>query len=268
MDLKSLLNTVNRDSFIGLSVPLSVPKAGSIIIGSYSPGMGAGHITLPESDLRSAAGLLYTGERFSVAVHGLKKMREVHRLRDLDLDHESVWDTRLMAHLFDPGRDDDHGYRLSTLVQEHVNRDYPYMGERLFAQDYPEFLHQCIAKDAELVFHLVKTLIPETDSDLLRLYQEVELPVSSVLVQMHLDGIAVDQAACAQSLAAARQDLEELESQLAFRSRNLFSGRDTYWFLHDAGVDFADEIGRRFRIDGEDLKELAEDHGLSLRHKS
>ena len=84
------------------------------------------------------------------------------------------------------------------------------------------------------------------DPDLLRLYHEVELPVSSVLVRMHLDGIAVDQAACAKSLAAARQQLEQLESQLDFGSRNLFSARDAYWYLHDAGGGFPGGHWTRF----------------------
>jgi DNA polymerase-1 len=149
-------------------------------------------------------------------------------------------------------------------VREYLNLDYPYMGEDLFAHDHPEFLHGCAEKDAELVYNLGEALRTKMDSDLLRLYREVELPVSSVLVQVHLDGIAVDQAACEKSLAAARQELEYLESQVNFGSRNLFSARDAYWFLHDAGVGFPADIGRGFRIDDEDLKELAEEHGIDL----
>ena len=244
---------------------MPVPEEDSAIIGYYSPETGAGHITLPQSELKAAAGLLYTGKHFPVAAHGLKRVCEVFQIGDLELDeHQRVWDTRLMAHLLDPARDDDHGYRLSVLVREYLERDYPYMGEDLFAQDYPEFLHHCLEKDAELVWRLADALMPNMDADLLRLYQTVELPVSSVLVQMHLDGVAVDQAACVKYLAAARQELEELESQLSFGSRNLFSSRDTYWFLHDEGVVFPEDIGRGFHIDDDDLKELAEDHGCEL----
>lgn len=76
-DLKSFLSTVNKDSLIGLSVPLLVPEEGSAIIGYYGPETGAGHITLPQSELKAAVGLLYTGKHFPVAVHGLKRMREV-----------------------------------------------------------------------------------------------------------------------------------------------------------------------------------------------
>jgi hypothetical protein len=101
-----------------------------------------------------------------------------------------------------------------VLVWEYLNQDYPYMGEDLFAEDYPEFVHHCLEKDAELVLRLPEALLSKVDTDLLRLYQEVELPVSTVLVQMHLNGIAVDQAACADFLAASGQRLEDMESQL------------------------------------------------------
>jgi DNA polymerase I len=264
VDLKSFLSTVNTDSLIGLSVPLLVPEDDSAIIGYFTPETGAGHITFPQRELRSAAALLYAGKHCPVAVHGLKRMREVYQLRDLDLEHERVWDTRLMAHLLDPSRDDDHGYRLSALVREYLNQDYPYMGESLLAHDYPEFLHHFLEEDAGLVYELAEVLRVKMDSDLLRLYQEVELPVASVLVQMHLDGISVDQAVCGRLLGAARQQFEQLESQLNFGSRNLFSARKTYWYLHDAGVDFPEDIGRGFQIDDEDLKELAEEHGIEL----
>ena len=264
MDLKSFLSTVNKDSLVGLSVPLLIAEEDSAIIGYYSPEMGAGHVTIPQIELESVAGVLYTGKHFPVAIHGLKRMREIYEIRDLEINPLRVWDTRLMVHLLDPGRDDDHWHRLSALVLEYLNQDYPYMGESLFAQDYPEFLQHCVEKDAELVLGLAKTLIPKMDTDLLRLYHEVELPVSSVLVQMHLDGIAVDQAACRRHLAAARLQLEQLEAQLDFGSRNLFSARKTYWYLHDAGVDFPAGIGRGFRIDDDDLKELVEEHGIEL----
>jgi DNA polymerase I len=264
VDLRSFLSTVNTDSYIGLSVPLLVPEDDSASIGYFSPETGAGHITLPQSELKSAANLLYTGKHFPVAVHGLKRMCEIFQIGDLELEHERVQDTRLMAHLLDPSRDDDHGYRLSALVREYLNRDYPYMGEDLLAKDYPEFLHQFLEKDAGLVYELAEVLRGKMDLDLLRLYHEVELPVSSVLVQMHLDGIAVDQAVCERRLSAARQELDRLESQLNFGSRNLFSAKGTYWYLYDAGIDFPEDIGRGFSIDDEDLKELAEDHGIDV----
>ncbi len=264
MDLRSFLSIVNKDSLVGLSAPVLVPETESLIIGYYGQEVGSGHMQIPVVELRYTAEKLYTGQRFPVAVHGLKRMREVYQLRGLELMPERVWDTRLMAHLLDPSRDDDHGYRLTAAVKEYLDQDYPYQGERFFASDHPEFLGECLEKDAELVHGLAAALSEKMDEDLLRLYQEVELPVSSVLVQMYVDGIAVDQAACAKLIQATRGALDELESELDYGKRNLFSAWDTYWYLHDAGVEFPDEIGGGFRIDDDDLKELAEEHGNVL----
>ena len=264
MDLSSFLSTVNKDSLVGLSAPVLVPEERSAIICYYCPQMGAGHVQIAANELESTAAKLYTGRHFPVAVHGLKRMREVYRLGDLELDPPRVWDTRLMAHLLDPGRDDDHDYRLSAVIKEYLERDYPYRGKEIFASDHLEFLYLCLEKDAEHVHRLAGALAQEMDEDLFLLYQEVELPVSSVLVQMHLDGIAVDQAACAELFQTAKDELDELESQLDFGNRNLFSASQTYWFLHDAGEEFPEEIGRGFQIDEDDLKELAAGHGSTL----
>jgi hypothetical protein len=60
VDLKSFLSTVNKYSLVGLSVPLPVPEEDSAIIGYYSLETDAGHISLPQSELKAAAGFLYT----------------------------------------------------------------------------------------------------------------------------------------------------------------------------------------------------------------
>jgi hypothetical protein len=98
--------------------------------------VGSGHITVPQSELISAtcAALPRSRSLLEDNVGGLS-------VRDLDLDHERVWDARLMARLLDPNQNDDHEYRSSALVREYLNRDYPYMGEDLFAHSYPKFLH-------------------------------------------------------------------------------------------------------------------------------
>ncbi len=61
---------------------------------------------------------LYTGKHFRLAVHGLKRIREHYQLRDLGVEYDRVIDTKLMAHLFDPGKDEDHGYNLNQLAHE------------------------------------------------------------------------------------------------------------------------------------------------------
>ncbi len=103
------------------------------------------------------------------------------------------------------------------------------------------------------------------DADLCCLYKEVELPVSSVLVQMHLDGIQVDQAGCQQALEQAQDELQVLEAEIALTGKcNLYSDKDVYWLFHNREIELPQGIGDYYRLDEEDLEELANDHNSAL----
>ena len=141
----------------------------------------------------------------------------------------------------------------------------PLMTGNLFALDYPEFLYQSLSHDAELIYRLAESLNTEMDADLCRLYKEVELPVASVLVQMHLDGIQVDQAGCQEALEQAQDELQVLEAEIALtRKCNLFSDKDVYWLFHNRGIELPEGIGDYYRLDEDDLEELASDHDSVL----
>jgi DNA polymerase I len=89
--------------------------------------------------------------------------------------------------------------------------------------------------------------------------------VSSVLVQMHLDGIHVDQAGCAAALEQAQQELEVLDAAIALtRKCNLFSEKDVYWLFQNRGIGLPDGIGDYYRLDEDDLEELASDYNSLL----
>ena len=47
-------------------------------------------------------------------------------LRDLDVQCDRIIDTKLMAYLLDPGKDEDHGYNLNALAHGYED-DYPVM---------------------------------------------------------------------------------------------------------------------------------------------
>lgn len=248
---------------IALSAPLIIPEDSSLIIGFFGPGGATGNIHL--QDIQSDSWKdLYTGKYFRAAVHGLKRIRECHRLKDLDVQYDRIIDTRLMAHLLDPGQDEDHGYNLNALADQNED-DYPVMTGEMFALDYPEFIYQSLSHDAELIHRLAESLNVELDDDLCRLYKEVDLPVSSVLVQMHLDGIQVDRRGCEQALEQARQELQSLDADIALtRKCNLFSVKDVYWLFHNRGIALPEGIGDYYRLDEDDLEELANEHTSAL----
>ena len=82
---------------------------------------------------------------------------------------------------------------------------------------------------------------------------------------MHLDGIQVDRRGCEQALEKARQELQLLDADIALtRKCNLFSAKDVYWLFHNRGIAFPEGIGDYYRLDEDDLEELANVHNSIL----
>jgi DNA polymerase-1 len=97
------------------------------------------------------------------------------------------------------------------------------------------------------------------------LYKEVELPVSDVLVQTHLDGIQVNQEGCQEALRQAQQELDSLEAEIAItRKCNLISAKNVYWLFHNREIELPNGIGDYYRLEKDDLEELAHDHNSIL----
>ena len=262
-NIEDFVQQFTSNDTVALTAPLSVPEDSSMIIGYYNPARARGSIHLRNIQPH-AWKELYTGKYFLLAVHGLKRIRELYQLRDLDVQCDRVIDSRLMAHLLDPGKDEDHGYNLNKLGYKYRD-DYPIMTGDLFALDYPDFLYQSLSHDAEMIYRLAESLNAEMDADLCRLYKEEEFPVASVLVQMHLDGIQVDQGGCQQALEQAQDELQVLEAEIALtRKCNLFSDKDVYWLFHNREIELPEGIGDYYRLDEDDLEELASDHDSAL----
>ena len=142
-NVEDFIQQIGHEDTVALSAPLLIPEDSSTIIGYYSPGQGSGSIHLHNTQPDSWEDL-YSGKYFRLAVHGLKRIQEQHQLRDLYVQPERVIDTKLMAYLLDPGRDEDHGYHLNRLAREYGD-DYPLKTGDLFALDYPEFLYQSLS---------------------------------------------------------------------------------------------------------------------------
>jgi DNA polymerase-1 len=82
---------------------------------------------------------------------------------------------------------------------------------------------------------------------------------------MHLDGIQVDRAGCTLALEQAQQELRVLEADMALtRKCNLVSAEDVYWLFHNRRIELPNGIGDYYRLDDDDLEELAFDHDSLL----
>lgn len=273
MDLADLITLFDQGSLVGLSPPLLLQSPNpdknqecDIIIGYYSDRIGAGRIHVSLAGLHQWAGL-YSGYYFHVAVHGLKRIREVYRLRDLNLRFDHVCDTRLMGYLLDPGRDDDHGYRLSHLVHEYLEGHYyPDMAPAVIEDDYPDFLYRCVEQDAELTYRLAGGLRERMTDRLRWLYQHVELPLSDLLVKMHLDGVAVDHVEAQAELSRDSLEYQSLTQEITNgRDVDLTDDGGVIELLQAEGVSFRKDapVYRSRRIKDSDLEVLATRHPLA-----
>jgi DNA polymerase I-like protein with 3'-5' exonuclease and polymerase domains len=93
----------------------------------------------------------------------------------------------------------------------------------------------------------------------------VDLPVSSVLAQMHLDGIQVNRRGCEEALEKGRKELQLLDADIALTRRcNLFSAKDVYWSFHNQGIVLPERIGDYYRLDEDDLEQLTNVHDSTL----
>jgi hypothetical protein len=167
--LAEMVERSPEDSVVAVTAPLLLPDDGLVLIGLYGPGGGSRRSCIRREHLAVAAVCLFSGNEFSVAVHGLKRIREVYGLGELNLNPDRVLDTRLMAHLVDPGQDELHRYRLKHLVHEYLAEPYPVRQHEFFALDRPDFLAGCLERDAQMIYRLAEALRDRTDDDLLAL---------------------------------------------------------------------------------------------------
>lgn len=273
MLLTDLFTVFDQGSLVGLSPPLLLQspdpdtnKECDIIIGYYSERIGTGRVHVGIDDLHQWGGL-YSGAHFPIAVHGLKRIRETYKLRNLNLRCDRMWDTRLMAYLLEPGRDDDHRYRLSHLVGEYCDGyHYPAMAPAVIADDYPHFLYRCVEQDAALTYRLVGGLRERMTGRLRWLYRHVELPLSDCLVKMHLDGIAVDHVGAKTELSRAHLERQSLTREITNgRDMDLTDDTVVIELLHAEGVRFRNHapIYRSRRIKDSDLEVAAASYPLA-----
>jgi DNA polymerase-1 len=170
------------------------------------------------SELRGSVGVAADAERAAVAtgdgsvvlvprsaLAGLSRARGVriasHDAKALRL--EAADDTLLAAYLIDPGRAE---YALDDLAREH--------GIELEPDPPAEEQTAALVRHAEAVRRLAPLLRKRLrERDLERLYDDVELPLSTVLAAMEEAGIRIDTYRMGEITARLRDRIEELEAR-------------------------------------------------------
>jgi len=157
-------------------------------------------IHLPVSALSEVATLLFTGRNRDthIYVHSLKQLINWFYKHNILIANDYFQDVSIAAYLLKPPEKDKgedwQEFRLSSMVRDHLGREYPFLPRQLEQDGYPDALYNRLMEDACSVWELGKILIRQLQTDplLFRLYCDVEMPLIPVLAEMERDGIGVD----------------------------------------------------------------------------
>lgn len=210
------------------------------LIGVYAEGLDSGFVCeVPLADLPEVYDFLYTPVRVPVYVHGFKRIWE-NPNSSSHMDAcvlRFVGDARLMAYLLDPDSGEGNGLSLPHLSHRYLGEEYPYRIVDIYNSASESAFDEILAYDAHLIYRLGRVLPKLMDSQLLKLYRDVELPLMALLHRMHVDGIGVDGNAAQSQLKETDATLAELEKEITGGARvNLSSDRELKKFLHASGV--------------------------------
>ena len=85
-------------------------------------------------------------------------------------------------------------------------------------KSYPDALYERLWEDAQLTYRLWLSLWsqidPEQDAGFIDLYEQIELPLIRILLDMELRGIRVDWEGAAKESAAVKEELKSLQQQI------------------------------------------------------
>jgi|GEM_PF-636745 len=198
IDLHLLLRSLQAKPF-AVSPPIEVD--GSFMMGLASRDLIEGVcIHMPVSALSQVVGQLFTnGDRETpIYVHSSKQLINWFYYRNIKLSTDRFRDVSIAAYLLKPPEadkgEDWQEFLLSSMVRDHLGREYSFLPRQVERQEYPPVLFSRLAEDACSVWALGEKLIPELrdDPQLYRLYLDVEMPLVPVLAKMEKDGIGVD----------------------------------------------------------------------------
>jgi DNA polymerase-1 len=197
-DLRALVYSL-ADKPFAVSPPVEVED--SFMMGLASEDLPEGlRVHLPLSALSEVVTLLFATEdgKMSIYVHSLKQLINWFYYRNIKLPTGRFQDVSIAAYVLKPPESDKgedwQEFLLSTLVRDHLGREYPFLPRQVEHGQLPEVLYERLSEDASSIWQLGEKLIPELQSDplLYRLYTDVEMPLVSLLAEIEREGVEVD----------------------------------------------------------------------------
>jgi DNA polymerase I len=237
LELKSYLSQ-NKDA---LAVTAPFMLSNNIFIGFHTSSGGSFLVGITHDDLSQIAELLYMPKAFPIIVHGLKRIWEFLDVSVEDLDTKLITDTKLIAYLLDPDAGRGDGLTLTHLANQYLAKDYPHFAVEVQAKGPRPALHDLLMSDAQTIWELGQELPRLMSKELLKLYRDMELPLTPVLYRMHKTGIGIDPVAAEQERMSLSRDIAELQQRLTGgEAINVMSPTEVYHFLVRLGVQFED----------------------------
>ena len=261
-DLTELLSGVQAYS---VTAPLALEH--SALIGLYGPEFSSGLVCeVPFDQLPLAIEALYIPDGVPTYVHGLKRIWENYNTYKYlyVTKPDFLFDTRLMAYLLDPDAGEEDGLSLTHLCNKYLEEEYPYRIINIYDNAADLAFDDMLAYDACLIYRLGQVMPALMDTQLRRLYRDLELPFMAVLHEMRVDGIGVDGGAAQSQRDRTIADLTELDLEITGGAAvNLHSERELFHFLVANGVKFLDRgIYSRQRVDADGLEAMAASYPL------
>jgi len=165
LDLQALVSSLTGKP-LAISPPIEVEN--SFMLGLANGDMPEGIcMHLPLSALSEVATRLFTnGDRETpVYVHSLKQLVNWFYKRNIEIPTDRFQDVSIAAYLLKPPEadkgEDWQEFLLSSLVRDHLGREYPFLPRQVERSGYPEVLFNRVTEDACSVWAVGEKLIPE-----------------------------------------------------------------------------------------------------------
>ncbi len=207
---------------------------------------------------------LCSGGEVQILGHDVKEALNFIRYRGHETV-EPVFDSLLAAYLLDPGRSD---FSISHLLKELLEEEIPHAGATPEGgKREGEELSGILALEARHLFRLREAMERRlSESSLLGLYEEVELPLTAVLSEMERRGVKIDRNKLKELSREIKERLERLAEEiieLAGEEFNLNSPRQLSCILFEKlKLPVVRKTKTGYSTDARVLEELAPHHQI------
>ena len=225
-DMQTLADQLKQAGRFALDTETSGLDAmqASLVGMSFSMGAGQGHYVPVSSDtwpaIRDVFQPVLEDSEATLVGQNLKFDGKVLRRHGIDITKATLQDTMVAHYLLEP--DQPHG--MDALAQSKLGYQCIPITELIgkkgknqksMADLDPKDVFMYACEDADITWQLADTLLPELEKEgLMDLFRDVEMPLLSVLLDMEMTGVTLDDGHLTRFSAALQSQLEVLQADI------------------------------------------------------